>query len=64
MNLDEQVKVVVDVIDELKGEEIVTLNVLEQSVDMEAIIVATGQINSARKRVSLTILKLRLKGLI
>ena len=43
MNLDEQVKVVVDVIDELKGEEIVTLNVLEQSVDMEAIIVATGR---------------------
>ena len=40
MNLDEQVKVVVDVIDELKGEEVVTLNVLEQSVDMEAIIVA------------------------
>ena len=43
MNLDEQVKVVVDVIDELKGEEIVTLNVLEHSVDMEAIIVATGR---------------------
>ena len=43
MNLDEQVKVVVDVIDELKGEEVVTLNVLEQSVDMEAIIVATGR---------------------
>ena len=43
MKLDEQVKVVVDVIDELKGEEIVTLNVLEQSVDMEAIIVATGR---------------------
>ena len=43
MNLDEQVKVVVNVIDELKGEEIVTLNVLEQSVDMEAIIVATGR---------------------
>ena len=43
MNLDEQVKVVVDVIDELKGEEVITLNVLEQSVDMEAIIVATGR---------------------
>ena len=43
MNLDEQVKVVVDVIDELKGEEVVTLNVLEQSVDMEVIIVATGR---------------------
>ena len=42
MNLDKQVKVVVDVIDELKGEEIVTLNVLEQSVDMEAIIVLRG----------------------
>ena len=43
MKLDKQVKVVVDVIEELKGEEIVTLNVLEQSVDMEAIIVATGR---------------------
>ena len=43
MNLDEQVKVVVDVIDELKGEEVVTLNVIEQSVDMEAIIIATGR---------------------
>ena len=43
MNLDEQVKVVVDVINELKGEEVETLNVLEQSVDMEAIIVATGR---------------------
>jgi len=43
MNLDEQVKVVVDVIDELKGEEVVTLNVLEQSVDMEAIIITTGR---------------------
>ena len=43
MNLDEQLKVVVDVIDELKGEEVVTLNVLEQSIDMEAIIVATGR---------------------
>ena len=43
MNLDDQVKVVVDVIDELKGEEVVTLNVLEQSFDMEAIIVATGR---------------------
>ena len=43
MKLDDQVKVVVDVIDELKGEEIVILNVLEQSVDMEAMIVATGR---------------------
>ena len=43
MKLDDQVKVVVNVIDELKGEEIVTLNVLEQSVDMEAISVATGR---------------------
>ena len=43
MNLDEQVKVVVDVSDELKGEEGVTLNVIEQSVDMEAIIIATGR---------------------
>ena len=43
MKLDKQVKVVVDVIDELNGEEVVILNVLEQSVDMEAIIVATGR---------------------
>ncbi len=43
MNLEKQIKTVVDAIDELKGEDIVTLNVMTQSVDMEAIIVATGR---------------------
>ncbi len=43
MNLEKQIKTVVDVIDELKGEDIVTLNVMTQSVDMEAIIIATGR---------------------
>ena len=43
MNLDKQIKTVVDAIDELKGEDIVTLNVMTQSVDMEAIIIATGR---------------------
>ena len=43
MNLDKQIKTVVDAIDELKGEDIVTLNVMAQSVDMEAIIIATGR---------------------
>ncbi len=43
MNLEKQIKTVVDAIDELKGEDIVTLNVMTQSVDMEAIIIATGR---------------------
>jgi ribosome-associated protein len=43
MNLEKQIKTVVDAIDELKGEDIVTLNVMAQSVDMEAIIIATGR---------------------
>ncbi len=43
MNLEKQIKTVVDAIDELKGEDIVTLNVMAQSVDMEAIIVVTGR---------------------
>ncbi len=42
MNLDEQIKVVENVIDDLKGENVVTLNVMKQSDDMEAIIIATG----------------------
>ena len=41
MNLDEQIKVVENVIDDLKGENVVTLNVMKQSDDMEAIIIAT-----------------------
>ena len=43
MNLEKQIKTVVDAIDELKGEDIVTLNVMAQSVDMEAIIITTGR---------------------
>ena len=43
MNLDEQIKVVENVIDDLKGENVVTLNVMKQSDDMEAIIIATGK---------------------
>ena len=42
MNLDEQIKVVENVIDDLKGENVVTINVMKQSDDMEAIIIATG----------------------
>ena len=43
MNLEKQIKTVVDAIDELKGEDITTLNIMAQSVDMEAIIIATGR---------------------
>ncbi len=43
MNLDKQIKVVENVIDDLKGENIVTLNVMKQCDDMEAIIIATGR---------------------
>ena len=43
MNLDEQIKVVENVIDDLKGENVVTINVMKQSEDMEAIIIATGK---------------------
>ena len=43
MKLAEQIKVVENVIDDLKGEKIVTLNIMEQSDDMEAIIIATGR---------------------
>jgi len=43
LNLEEQLKVVTDTIDELKGEDIVTLKVLEQTADIEAIVIATGR---------------------
>lgn len=43
MNLDEQIKVVENVIDDLKGENVVTINIMKQSDDMEAIIIATGK---------------------
>tara|TARA_B110000967_G_scaffold170645_1_gene180712 strand:+ start:531 stop:866 length:336 start_codon:yes stop_codon:yes gene_type:complete len=43
MNLDKQIKVVENVIDDLKGENIVTLNVMKQCDDIEAIIIATGR---------------------
>ena len=43
MKLAEQIIVVENVIDDLKGEDIVTLNIMKQSDDMEAIIIATGR---------------------
>ena len=43
MNLDEQIKVVENVIDDLKVENVVTINVMKQSDDMEAISIATGK---------------------
>ena len=43
MKLAEQIKVVENVIEELKGEEITTINVMQQSDDMEAIVIATGR---------------------
>jgi ribosome-associated protein len=43
MNLEQQLKVVTDTIEELKGEDIITLKVLEQSADIEAIVIATGR---------------------
>lgn len=43
MKLSQQLKVVTDTIEELKGEDIVTLKVLEQSADIEAIVIATGR---------------------
>ena len=43
MNLEQQLKVVTDTIEELKGEDIITLKILEQSADIEAIVVATGR---------------------
>ena len=43
MKLEEQLKIVTDTIEELKGEDIITLKVLEQSADIEAIVVATGR---------------------
>ncbi len=45
MNLEAQLKAVTDIIDELKGEDVVTLKVLEQSADIEAIVIATGRSN-------------------
>jgi len=43
MKLEDQLKVVTDTIEELKGEDIITLKILEQSADIEAIVVATGR---------------------
>ena len=40
MKLAEQIKVVENVIEELKGENIITLNVMQLSDDMEAIILS------------------------
>ncbi|SMM97790.1 Iojap protein [uncultured Candidatus Thioglobus sp.] len=43
MNLKQQLKAVTDTIDDLKGEDIITLKILEQSADIEAIVIATGR---------------------
>ncbi len=43
MNLEQQLKTVTDTIEELKGEDIVTLKILEQNADIEAIVIATGR---------------------
>jgi len=43
MKLEQQLKVVTDTIEELKGEDVITLKVLEQSADIEAIVIATGR---------------------
>ena len=43
LNLEEQLSVVTQTIDELKGEDVITLKVLDQSADIEAIVIATGR---------------------
>jgi len=43
MTLNKQIKIVENVIDDLKGENVVTLNVMKQCDDIEAIIIATGR---------------------
>lgn len=45
MNLKAQLQTVTNTIEELKGEDIITLKVLEQSADIEAIVIATGRSN-------------------
>ena len=43
MKLTEQIRVVENIIEELKGEDITTINVMHQSDDMEAIVITTGR---------------------
>ena len=43
MKLSEQIRVVENVIEELKGDNITTINMMQQSEDMEAIVIATGR---------------------
>ncbi len=43
MKLKDQLKVITGTIEELKGEDIITLKVLAQSADIEAIVIATGR---------------------
>lgn len=43
MKLENQLSMVIDTIEELKGENIITLKVLEQTADIEAIVIATGR---------------------
>lgn len=43
MNLTEQLKIITNIIDELKGEDVVTLKVLKQSAYIDAMIITTGR---------------------
>jgi ribosome-associated protein len=43
MKLKEQIKVITDTLYELKAEDIIAINVIKQSADMEAIIIASGR---------------------
>lgn len=45
MNLKTQLKAVTGIINELKGRNVTTLKVLEQSADIEAIVIVTGHSN-------------------
>jgi ribosome-associated protein len=46
MNLKQQLKTIITTIEDLKGSNIVTLKVLEQSADIEAIVIATARSNT------------------
>lgn len=43
MNLKTQLKTVINTIEELKGEDIISLKIAQQSADIEAIVIATGR---------------------
>ena len=69
MTLDKQTKIVENVIDDLKGENVITLNVMKQCDDIEAIIIATGRsiqhvksmatnVSTEAKRVGMVVLRI------